>query len=106
MHYECSLHHEKFPELPKGAVERQGGRFVVLIGDVVHFLYKARSPRNYTPRPEGVPPKGRHVPPDGVRWAEDKSRWIVRVKRNGKRVWVGSYLTEADAIKALEAAQK
>jgi hypothetical protein len=106
MHYECSLHHEDFSDLPRGAVEREGGRFVVLIGDVVHFLYKVRSPREYKPRPEGVPPKPRYVPRDGLRWAEDKSRWIVRVKRNGKRVWIGSYLTEAEAIAALAAAQK
>lgn len=41
-----------------------------------------------------------------VSWETQRQRWIVRVTRNGQRVFVGSFLELDEAIKARNAAER
>jgi group I intron endonuclease len=50
-------------------------------------------------------PRGSN-PMTGVSWHVGQDRWMVRVKRGGKRVLVGYYLTKQEAMEARKLAQE
>ena len=41
----------------------------------------------------------------GVFWVERTNRWVASISRNGKQVYLGSFVHEADAIAARKAAE-
>lgn len=107
--YRCLLHvAEEFHEIPNGAVQigKKKGSFIIALGGETHILRaNIRAPRPVRrKRLEGAPPAPGYVGCTGVRWDSSKDRWIVQIRRNGRRIWIGSFLDENGAIKALEAA--
>lgn len=40
----------------------------------------------------------------GIAWSAKQGRWVVRISKDGRRTYIGSYVTKEDAAKAYDAA--